>query len=261
MLAPLAIPWPYLRWNMQHGAPFGAQLGDVGPHLRFASPEVIEWLRGPFQYQANNTSRAFEYPWAFFSGNVRPGLDVLEIGGGVSGFQFALARAGCRVTNVDPGMDLEPVSWRVDEGTIRRLNKLYGTDVVLRNTDIEHADLADSAFDVVFSISVLEHLGEDVMCSIVREAYRVLRPGGIFVLTIDLFLDVQPFSDLRENQYGSNVNVRKAIEAAPFAVEIGIPSQLHGFPEFDRTRIQARLSEFLIGSYPTLTQCIVLRKQ
>ena len=80
------------------------------------------------------------------------------------------------------------------------------------------------------------------------------------MLTIDLFLDVHPFTDVRENQYGTNVNVRKAIEAAPFAVEIGTPSQLHGFPEFDRTRIQARLSEFLIGSYPTLTQCLVLRK-
>jgi hypothetical protein len=36
MLAPVAIPWSYLRCNVQHGAPFGAQLGEVGRQLRFA---------------------------------------------------------------------------------------------------------------------------------------------------------------------------------------------------------------------------------
>ena len=260
MLAPAAIPPLFMQWNYHNGAPFGMQRRERRYLQRLLPPHVIERRRGPFQYQFNNTSRTFEYPWSFFSGGIRPGLDVLEIGGGLSGFQFVLSRAGCRVTNVDPGMELGPITWQVDETSMRRLNKLYATDVVLRNTVIEDAELPDNAFDVVFSISVLEHLADDAIYSAMREAHRVLRPGGKFVMTVDLFLNVAPFSRQRENQYGTNVDLRAAIEAAPFVLETGDRSQLHGFPEFDHLCIQARLEQFLIGSYPTLTQCVVLRK-
>ena len=260
MLAPAAIPPLFMQWNFQNGAPFGMHRRERRYLQRLLLPHIIERRRGPFQYQFNNTSRTFEYPWSFFSGGIRPGLDVLEIGGGLSGFQFALSRARCRVTNVDPGMELGPIKWAVDGPSMRRLNKLYATDVVLRNTVIEDADLPGNAFDVVFSISVLEHLGEKAIHSAMREAYRVLRPGGKFVMTVDLFLNVNPFSRMRANQYGTNIDLRAAIGAAPFVLETGDRSQLHGFTEFDHLCIQARLEQFLIGSYPTLTQCVVLRK-
>jgi SAM-dependent methyltransferase len=187
-------------------------------------------------------------------------MDVLEIGGGLSGFQFALARAGCRVVNVDPGMETETFSFPCDEASMARLNAVYGTDVQLRNTTLDRAGLADASFDVAFSISVLEHLDDEHLVTAMREAYRVLRPGGRLVMTVDLFLNAAPFTDPPTNRYGRNVDLRVLASHAPFEWELGNPSELHGFPEFDARRILADLDGYLVGHYPALVQCLVLRK-
>jgi SAM-dependent methyltransferase len=47
--------------------------------------------------------------------------------------------------------------------------------------------LADDMFDVVFSISVLEHLPDEVINSVVRDTKRVLRPGGCSAHSIDIY--------------------------------------------------------------------------
>jgi hypothetical protein len=61
-------------------------------------------LVGCFAFQGNNTTRAFEYPWIFETVSPSPGMKLLEIGGSLSGLQFALNLAGCDVVNVDPEM-------------------------------------------------------------------------------------------------------------------------------------------------------------
>jgi SAM-dependent methyltransferase len=260
MLAPRDLPAAYAAWNERHGAPFGAT-GPLPWYRRpLASARARERHRGPFQYQANNTTREFEYPWAFFTAEVRPGMTALEIGGGLSGFQFALARHGCRVTNVDPGMEGETFSFPCDEASIARLNALYGTDVRLRNTTLDGAGLADESFDVAFSISVLEHVDEPALETALREAYRVLRPGGRLVMTVDLFLNAQPFADAPGSRFGTNIDLRRLVGYAPFALELGDPAQLHGFPEFRPGRILSDLERYFVGRYPTLVQCLVLRK-
>lgn len=44
----------------------------------------------------------------------------------------------------------------------------------------------DNAFDILFSFSSLEHFGKsDNIKTAIKEAYRVLKPGGIFVLSVD----------------------------------------------------------------------------
>jgi len=46
---------------------------------------------------------------------------------------------------------------------------------------------ADGSFDVVYSVSVLEHV--PTRSAVLRELVRVLRPGGLFVLTFDVGLE------------------------------------------------------------------------
>lgn len=47
--------------------------------------------------------------------------------------------------------------------------------------------LADGMFDAVFSISVLEHVPDAAIASVVAETKRILRPGGCSVHSIDVY--------------------------------------------------------------------------
>jgi SAM-dependent methyltransferase len=260
MLARRALPEEYRRWNRRHGAPFGHPVHGLGLLRRLLPERVLTRMRGPFGIQPNNTVREFEYPWAYFASPVRPGLDVLDIGGGFGGFQFALARQGCRVVNVDPGMAAIGVGWPCDESSMRRLNRLFGTSVQLRNTVIERAGLADRTFDVAYSISVLEHLPPEELVTTFTEVYRVLRPGGLFVMTVDLFLNIAPFTSIPHNKFGTNIDLRWLLGQAPFELAVGTPSELHGFEGFAAERVLSNLGDLLVGAYPALCQCLVLRK-
>src|SRR5438046_146307 len=101
MLAPQRIPSSFETWNRRWGAPRGLERGRW-PILR---RREVQWraprLVGPFGFQLNNDTRRFEYPWAFHSVPVEPGMRCLEVGGSLSGFQFVLAWSGAEVVNVD----------------------------------------------------------------------------------------------------------------------------------------------------------------
>lgn len=53
--------------------------------------------------------------------------------------------------------------------------------------------LESGSFDVVFSVSVVEHVGTgDELDAFHRDQLRILRPGGIFLHAIDLYLRDEP---------------------------------------------------------------------
>jgi 2-polyprenyl-3-methyl-5-hydroxy-6-metoxy-1,4-benzoquinol methylase len=261
MLSRRDLPASYQEWNRQHGAPFGRPLRAEWVLRRLLSEDAMLRRRGPFAIQPNNTTRTWEYPWAFHAAAPRAGMDILEIGGGLAGFQFVLAAMGCRVVNVDPGMEATGVGWPCDPASMDRLNRVFGTSVTLRNTVLEQAGLAAESFDLVFSISVLEHLPMHEIAGAVREAFRLLRPGGRLVMTVDLFLNVHPFTRESANRFGTNVDLAWMLAQAPFTLEQGTPAELFGFEPFSAEGVLARLDELFVGNYyPAIAQCLVLRK-
>src|SRR5580692_3156584 len=141
MLALSNVPENYNRWNLLHGAPYGRIPPIPWWKRKFISAEETARLRGPFAIQLNNTIREFEYPWAFDVAKLSPGMRVLEIGGGLAGFQFVLDQFGCKVVNVDPGLARE--DWPCDNASMDKLNRRFGTNVELRNTTLDKANLTD----------------------------------------------------------------------------------------------------------------------
>jgi 2-polyprenyl-3-methyl-5-hydroxy-6-metoxy-1,4-benzoquinol methylase len=252
----------FVDWNARWQAPFGPKRAM---HLSLAEkliPEVAEKI-GPFAYQHNNSTRLVEFPWAFYAAELNSGIKCLEIGGAFSGLQFVLARTGVQVTNVDPFVDYgEDDAYPSDPEAIHeRLNKLFGTSVALCRSTLAEAQLASRSFDRAFCISTMEHLPRAEIVRTLRTLRTVLKPGGLFVLTTDLFLDLAPFTDRRRNRWGTNVSIRWLVEQSGMQLVQGDRSELFGYPEFDPYEILGHLDRYLVGRYyPTLAQLLVLRK-
>ena len=188
----------------------------AGQRIRTAAPKLYDLARkasprltGPFSLKTTTATRAFEFPWAYEAIAPAPGMKVLEIGGSLAGLQFALARAGAEVTNVDPGEDTTGMGWPVDQRRIDRLNRSLGTQVSLINSTLGEAAIGGEVFDAVVSVSTIEHIPATDHPSLMAEIARVLKPGGRCVLTVDLFLNLQPFSDRVSNQFGTNADIAR----------------------------------------------------
>ena len=262
MIGPVALPSGYDEWNRKWHAPHGR---TVPPALRRV-PDLWEWrarYAGPFAFQPNNDTRRFEYPWAYHAVALRPGMTVVDLGGGASGFQFTLARAGAEVVNVDPFLDYGSTAAYTDlrpEALLERLNRIYGTAVRLVKRDLPGAALPAASVDVVYCISMVEHLDGRARAEALAEVGRVLKPGGRLVLTVDLFLDLVPFTRRTTNRYGTNVSIAEIVDRSGLALVAGRREELFGFPEFDPEQVLSRLSQYLIGGYPALAQCLVLAR-
>jgi ubiquinone/menaquinone biosynthesis C-methylase UbiE len=158
-------------------------------------------------------------------------------------------------------MAAEGVGWPCDNASMEKLNERFNSNVELRNTTIENAGLSENYFDRAFSISVIEHLPRTNIENVMRHVHRTLKPGGLFILTVDLFLNLYPFCSRSANEHGQNQDVRWMCELEKWQVLVGKNSELYGFSEFNKDAIQSNLEQFLIGRpYPTLVQCLVLRK-
>ncbi len=107
------------------------------------------------------------------------GLEILDMGCGAGNMIHHLARYG-RVRGVE--VDPRPV----------RMAQARGYDVqqadVARGTPFEN-----DAFDLVTVLDVIEHVDDDM--AILREAQRVLRPGGRLLVTTPAFQWLWSYND------------------------------------------------------------------
>lgn len=262
VIGPLVLPPAYDEWNRKWHAPHGRTV----PSALRKVPDLWRWrtrYAGPFGFQANNSTRRFEYPWAYHAVPIRAGMVAVDLGGGVSGFPFTIASAGASVVNVDPFLDYgSSVDYcDVDPALlIDRLNQVQRTAVRLVRRDLVGAALPAGSVDVVYCISMLEHLGPEARAEALGEVGRILKPGGHLVLTVDLFLDLAPFTHRATNRYGTNVDVSEVVDQSGLSLVAGRRAELFGYPEFDAEQVQSRLAEYLIGAYPAVAQCLVLAR-
>ncbi len=105
--------------------------------------------------------------------------------------------------------------------------------MALKQCVLADAGLEPESFDRVYAISTLEHVAPDDLDELVDEVRRVLAPGGKVVLTIDLFLDLRPFTSRSQNEWGQNVDVRALVDRFGLQLVAGNPKELNGYPEFE----------------------------
>lgn len=260
MIGRIEMPDRFIRWNETWGAPHGRPL--TGWRRRLSGERRIRAV-GPFAFQPNNSTRVWEYPWAYHAVPIQAHSSLVDVGGALSGFQFALAATSDQVMNVDPFVDYGTAGEYQAVDPIERhdrLNAAFGTRVVLRRCDLPSAGLPAESVDVVYCISTIEHLSDPMIGATMAEVARVLAPGGHCVLTVDLFLDLQPFTARAANRWGRNIDLGSLVGTSGLRLVDGDRSELNGFAEFDPESVQSALGDYRLGTYPGVAQCLVLAR-
>lgn len=123
-------------------------------------------------------SRIWEYPWLWFQLRDLPRKNtrVLDSGSERSPFPWYLATQGFDVMVSDVTADYWGV-WKV-------ASRSLGVKPHLKILDAQDLALPTGSIDVYESISILEHVPDKPRA--LDEAARVLRPGGLLLMTFDV---------------------------------------------------------------------------
>ncbi|OHB76133.1 MAG: hypothetical protein A2Z34_07680 [Planctomycetes bacterium RBG_16_59_8] len=153
------------------------------PDLSADNRKRFPWFAADGDSHTMPASRHWEYPWAIIESRVSGGMKVCDIGCGRTPFMFLLADLACAVTAVDPQIGTTPDggNFGIPSEWVKRFPQIS----FVRGT-LEETTLPDDAFDRVYCISVIEHLNvEEDRRRGMREIARILKPGGLAVLTVD----------------------------------------------------------------------------
>lgn len=198
--------------------PIQHEVLQLEPHFR--SPKHT-WGSTPLYHW----SRVWEYPMVFSvlramqAMQTQP-LRVLDFGSSVTFFDVALAREGMQII----ASDIDPLCQEEIERLLPRITTGSGhiEFTLLNDGDIP---LPSASLDAVISISVFEHIVEHggKWRECLQEIHRVLKPQGIFLLTIDVGADDHHV--LTPAQYR---DVRSAID------ELFVCAPARNIPPYDR---------------------------
>lgn len=136
------------------------------------------------------TTRTWEYPWVqevLGRAGLAPPALLLDVGCACNPLMVELARQGYQVVGLDryekgAADNPDPTGWGFDRA-------MEGPNLRFELGDILCIPFPDGHFDGVYSVSVMEHVaywsGEAAPVVAIREMCRVLKPGGLLVVTED----------------------------------------------------------------------------
>lgn len=124
-------------------------------------------------------NKLWEYSRGLAYGDFHPGQRVLDLGGGATIPVFHLARTGCEVLS----LDIDP---KLTEHT-NAVAKKFRWDLKGSTFDLtrNEAPAEWERFDRIISFCVIEHIPKESQRRTLTRLGRLLKPGGLFILTFD----------------------------------------------------------------------------
>ena len=112
--------------------------------------------------------------------DIRPGMAILEVGCGSGGFIFTCARER-RIFAV--GIDYAAEAIRIASQVVRGfVDEDFVGQLHFVRADAARLPLRDCSFDVIYSCFLVEHLFPEELYSMLRDSWRLLKPGGRVII-------------------------------------------------------------------------------
>jgi ubiquinone/menaquinone biosynthesis C-methylase UbiE len=152
------------------------------------------------------------------------GASVLEVGCGTGNYIISLQESlGCASVGIDPSKEM------LAHAASR------STQVHFRQGRAEQLDMADSSFDLVFSVDVIHHVQDRT--AYFREAIRVLKPGGRICTVTDS-------DDIIRNRQPQSLYFPECVEPEiaryPRIEDLHQMMEAAGFQDIHETRVEHR---------------------
>jgi len=168
-------------------------------------------VRRLYDYHINNTYGAdfsikgFDRPWLVSSRSWRKDERVLDVGAAYSNIPIYLQQTfNCEMWVADDfGLKSNESYWERDRSPHEHIASHPEIRYVLERLGDPNSSLPENYFDVVYSLSALEHVPGDLTPAVWSHMDRLLKPGGDLIHAIDM-----PFP--------SNFGVRGLIKAIGF---------------------------------------------
>ena len=179
-----------------HQRVIGSRYTDYPHVLR----ELVDYSRQHLGFFPFTISRTHEYPW--FAEQLRDveGKSVLDIGAGICCVPLILAQRGARVTTVDRHDRIRtgPPTPQWNEWGYLDYSEL---DARIRSFNIDASEFDDDErYDVIYSISVIEHMPRSTRRAVMAQAARLLKPDGEVLLSLDLIPGTDDLWNLNEGK-------------------------------------------------------------
>jgi SAM-dependent methyltransferase len=150
------------RPSKESTALIGRCAGEVLPYLE-------DWLRPYYSDHKNRLAFDLDYAERF----LERGQRILEVGSFPYLLTVPLLQVGYRITALDKFNSGEHVPPLLDS---------YGIPSLNCDLDVDKIPARDASFDAVIMNEIFEHLRGNLIASM-REIHRVLRPGGLLMMS------------------------------------------------------------------------------
>ena len=157
------------------------KLVDRKDLLRF----IMDTSRNRLGFYTKTSIRAIEYPWVLEKITEVNPVEIADIGAGVSPLPIVLGQTGYAITTIDfhPLIrDVDQKDW--NEWGFLDYSKFIST-IKSHNLDVLKFQ-PEYKFDLIYSVSVIEHMPRTMWELFIKWATKWLKPGGRLVLTLDL---------------------------------------------------------------------------
>ncbi len=192
-------------------------------------PDLLQYIvdvsRTNLGFYTSHYPRVFEYSWLLTQLQDKKEGIVLDIGAGVCPLPFCLSEQGLKVITVDSHSKNRATENKKDWNEWGFLDYgLFDKKIESFNEDFIKFE-SKELLDCIYSISVIEHIPKRGRIKLVQKAAKLLKKGGILLLTIDLIPNTSNLWNLSEDkeveaieEHGNIESFKKELKGNGFEV-------------------------------------------